>query len=233
MSEYIRVCVCVCVCVCVYIYIYKLTDQSLYLTDYWMGTGKLSPGVKRPERGDYSYLALVKTELMWAPPEHRVREVLIIIGRKWWLRHGSAVRLSLCTPWRRTDDWWYSSTHPCPRQTVEMHGQFHTAEKKSPGAHWRGGRVSDRTGLDVLETRYPLTLPEIEPWFLWHPCRSLVIMPTTLPRLSEESKPFLSSSCSMHMFFKDPNVTLLGTNVSDLFIEMAWRFRRIIRQLSS
>jgi len=32
-----------------------------------MGTGTLSPGVQRPERGgDYVYISLVKTEGMWA-----------------------------------------------------------------------------------------------------------------------------------------------------------------------
>lgn len=58
-----------------------LIEQGLYLKNDSMGTGTLSSGVQRPEcGGDYLYIALVKTEGMWAQPEHCVRNVLINIG---------------------------------------------------------------------------------------------------------------------------------------------------------
>ena len=84
----------------------------------------------------------------------------------------TGIRLSLCTPWRLTGEWLYSSIHPCPRHTVEVNGQFHAPEKKTrcPLKRWQGG-WQNRSGWFRDEIN-PLTLPGIEPWFLGHPPQS-------------------------------------------------------------
>jgi hypothetical protein len=45
--------------------------------------------------------------------------------------------------------------------SASHHGRF-SREEIAPGTHWPGGWVGPRTGLDTVEKRKTLPLPEIE-----------------------------------------------------------------------
>ena len=59
---------------------------------------------------------------------------------------------------------------------------------KAPNEERIGGWVGSRAGLDVLEKRELLPLPEIKHTFLGRTARSLVTASTTLSRLLEETQ---------------------------------------------
>jgi hypothetical protein len=54
---------------------------------------------------------------------------------------------------------------------------------KSPGAHWMGGWVGSGAGLDASEKRKKVPLLPYRELNPSHPVRSLVTIPTELPRL--------------------------------------------------
>jgi hypothetical protein len=55
--------------------------------------------------------------------------------------------------------------------SVSRPGRF-TPEERAPGTHWIGGRVAPRAGLDDVENRKFLPLPELEHRPFGHPARS-------------------------------------------------------------
>ena len=93
------------------------------------------------------------------------------------------------------------------RHKVEVSGQFHAPGKQSPvpTLNRRQRWVTEAVWMFWRRDK-SLTLPGIEPRFNGRPSRSLVINPTMLPQLSLEFKLILSSSDTVRMYFKDPNL---------------------------
>jgi hypothetical protein len=48
-------------------------------------------------------------------------------------------------------------------ESGQLHAQVALPPMKSPSAHWIGGRVGPRAGLDDVEKRKFLTLPGLKP----------------------------------------------------------------------
>jgi hypothetical protein len=61
----------------------------------------------------------------------------------------------------------YRSTFFLPRHKLQGTGQLHVPAalppgERAPGAHWLGGSVGPRAGMDAVEKRKFLTLPGLE-----------------------------------------------------------------------
>jgi hypothetical protein len=70
---------------------------------------------------------------------------------------------------RRHEEWRYSSIIPhisTRWRCVQLHASaVLLPEKSPPGTHWIGGWVGPKAGVDAMEKRKNLSLPEIELWF--------------------------------------------------------------------
>jgi hypothetical protein len=80
------------------------------------------------------------------------------------------------TPWRRMGESMYRSTFLTSelaggKWSASRPGRF-TFGERAPCTHWVGGWVDPRVGLDDLEKRKFLTLPELELRLLSRPARS-------------------------------------------------------------